>query len=128
MACGGNTYLCYFTCFFLLAGLATSATVSRCTIPFEILDYSRFQTCKAPEFATEACCGALSKFSCPYADDINDLSTGCADEMFAYIYEKGRYRYPDRLFLELCGKDGKDLGCESSDEPSIKMQTLYRDP
>ncbi|CAK8533220.1 unnamed protein product [Lathyrus sativus] len=129
---GSYTLFSSILYFFLLATLVTSspflsydifdsgASTSRsllqaknaCTLDFESKNFTILTSqCKGPQYPAKICCDALKQFACPFADNINDLSTDCAEVMFSYINLYGKY--PPGLFANEC-KEG-NLGLECSD-------------
>ncbi|CAK9177592.1 unnamed protein product [Ilex paraguariensis] len=99
--------------FFLLAGLASSTSISSCPVNFENQNYTIITSqCKGPQYNAKVCCDAFKQLSCPYSEQINDLKTDCASTLFSYINLYGKY--PPGLFSSLC-RDGKDgLDCEET--------------
>ncbi|XP_010545299.1 PREDICTED: GPI-anchored protein LORELEI [Tarenaya hassleriana] len=81
-----------------------------CPVNFEFMNYTIITgRCKGPKYPPKDCCSAFKDFACPYADQINDLSTDCATTMFSYINLYGKY--PPGLFANQC-KEGKEgLAC-----------------
>ncbi|KAJ4825463.1 hypothetical protein Tsubulata_047064 [Turnera subulata] len=148
-ASGGNAYWCYFTCFFLLAGLATPSSFissdvfnvhaqhspgrnlagepNMCKINFASLDYSEFKgNCKPPLYPTKPCCDALRNFACPHVDDINYIENGCANAMFYNI--NTHCNYPDGVFFKRCVEEKKGLPCNQVEGIKIMSKTTYRRP
>ncbi|KAL5080483.1 hypothetical protein RYX36_008904, partial [Vicia faba] len=83
-----------------------------CTVDFESKNFTILTSqCKGPQYPPKICCGAFKEFACPFADNINDLTTNCAEVMFSYINLYGKY--PPGLFANEC-KEG-ELGLECSD-------------
>ncbi|EOA14111.1 hypothetical protein CARUB_v10027253mg [Capsella rubella] len=84
-----------------------------CPVNFEFMDYKIItDKCKGPKFPPKECCAAFKQFSCPYADELNDLSNDCATTMFSYINLYGKY--PPGLFANQC-KEGKEgLECPAT--------------
>ncbi|KAK0602176.1 hypothetical protein LWI29_031085 [Acer saccharum] len=86
---------------------------SACPVNFEFLNYTIITSkCKGPKFPAEQCCNALKDFACPYADEINDLTTDCALTMFSYINLYGKY--PPGLFASECREGKNGLECPAS--------------
>ncbi|KAK2639970.1 hypothetical protein Ddye_027765 [Dipteronia dyeriana] len=84
-----------------------------CPVNFEFLDYTVITSkCKGPKFPAKQCCNAFKDFACPYADEINDLTTDCASTMFSYINLYGKY--PPGLFASKCRLDKKGIACPAS--------------
>ncbi|VFQ91724.1 unnamed protein product [Cuscuta campestris] len=84
-----------------------------CPVNFEIQNYTIITSqCKGPEYAPKQCCNALLQFACPYAADINDVATDCADAMFSYINLYGKY--PPGLFANECRGDKLGLRCNET--------------
>ncbi|KAK0601454.1 hypothetical protein LWI29_024412 [Acer saccharum] len=118
--------------FFLLVGLSSSTFISddifeshagtgrnllqakkACPVNFEFLNYTIITSkCKGPKFPPVQCCNAFKDFACPYADEINDLTTDCASTMFSYINLYGKY--PPGLFASECRGDKNGLPCPAS--------------
>ncbi|XP_057956649.1 GPI-anchored protein LLG1-like [Malania oleifera] len=128
--------------FFLLTGLAASSTFisdevfeshgstgrallqakKSCPISFEFLNYTIITSkCKGPQYAAKLCCGAFKEFSCPYAEQLNDLTNDCASTMFSYINLYGKY--PPGLFANECreGKQGLECPAYAPAADSSKM-------
>ncbi|GLU24073.1 hypothetical protein SLE2022_400380 [Rubroshorea leprosula] len=84
-----------------------------CPVNFEFLNYTVITSrCKGPTYPATSCCAAFKDFACPYADEINDLTTDCASTMFSYINLYGKY--PPGLFANEC-KEGKlGLACNAT--------------
>ncbi|KAL9244507.1 hypothetical protein vseg_018277 [Gypsophila vaccaria] len=128
-----------FVIFFLFIGFSSSTFISdtifearqsngrsllqakkNCPVDFENQNYTILTSqCKGPRYSADTCCKAFKEFACPFADEINDQSTNCADTLFSYINLYGSY--PPGTFSSLC-KDGKDgLDCPedgSSSDPN----------
>ncbi|XP_058751278.1 GPI-anchored protein LLG1-like [Vicia villosa] len=119
-----------FLYFFLLMTLATSSpflsddifesntftgrallqTMKACEVDFEHQNYTIIiSQCKGPRYPRRACCEAFKEFACPFADEINDLTTNCATIMFSYIKANGKY--PPGLFAHECREGQKGLDC-----------------
>lgn len=83
-----------------------------CPVSFEFQNYTIITSqCKGPSYSTELCCHAFTEFACPFAGDINNLTTDCASTMFSYINLYGKY--PPGLFSNLCKGDKYGLACEA---------------
>ncbi|KAI5443277.1 GPI-anchored protein LLG1 [Lathyrus oleraceus] len=129
---GSYTFFSSILYFFLLATLVTSSpflsydifdsgastgrsllqTKKACTVDFENKNFTILTSqCKGPQYRPKICCDALKEFACPFADNINDMTTNCAEVMFSYINLYGKY--PPGLFANEC-KEGQ-LGLECSD-------------
>ncbi|PIN25122.1 hypothetical protein CDL12_02143 [Handroanthus impetiginosus] len=90
-----------------------------CTVDFENQNYTIITSqCKGPDYSIALCCPAFKKFACPFADEINDLTTNCADTMLSYIYNVGSY--PNGLFASLCRDTKEGLVCPA-DPPSSPL-------
>ncbi|MFQ6650151.1 hypothetical protein Gotur_023620 [Gossypium turneri] len=84
-----------------------------CPIKFEFLNYTIITSeCKGPKYPANRCCAAFKKFACPYAKQINDLTTDCASTMFSYINLYGKY--PPGLFAAECREGKQGLKCPKS--------------
>ncbi|MBA0877303.1 hypothetical protein Goshw_009363 [Gossypium schwendimanii] len=84
-----------------------------CPINFEFLNYTIITSeCKGPKYPANRCCAAFKKFVCPYAKQINDLTTDCASTMFSYINLYGKY--PPGLFAAECREGKQGLKCPKS--------------
>ncbi|KAK8620754.1 hypothetical protein V6N13_067219 [Hibiscus sabdariffa] len=84
-----------------------------CPVQFEFLNYTIITSqCKAPKYPANRCCAAFKKFACPYAKEINDLTTDCASVMFSYINLYGKY--PPGLFASECREGKEGLSCPKS--------------
>ncbi|KAI4325120.1 hypothetical protein MLD38_030543 [Melastoma candidum] len=137
-----NLFPCSCLLFFLFLDLASSAGISdgvfrydggaagrtllqakkSCSVDFENQNYSILVSqCKGPQYPASLCCGAFKTFACPFADQINDLTTDCASTMFSYINIYGKY--PPGLFANECreGKDGLDCSTVPPASPSEKL-------
>lgn len=105
------------------------ASFAACPVNLEFLNYTIITSqCKGPLYPPSLCCGALTAFACPYADDLNDLTNDCASTMFSYINLNGNY--PPGLFASEC-KDGKQgLACNgtSSSAPASGSQIISIPP
>lgn len=119
-----------FILFFLLLSLASSTYISdtifephrstgrsllqnkkNCPVNFENQNYTIITSkCKGPKYTADLCCGAFKEFACPFAEQINDMSTNCADTMFSYINLYGKY--PPGIFANLCKGDKYGLACD----------------
>ncbi|XP_058751233.1 GPI-anchored protein LLG3-like [Vicia villosa] len=129
---GSYTFFSSILYFFLLATLVTSSSYisndifnsgastgrsllqakKACTVDFESKNFTILTSqCKGPQYRPKICCDALKQFACPFVDNINDLTTNCAEVMFSYINLYGKY--PPGLFANEC-KEG-ELGLECSD-------------
>ncbi|XVF03534.1 hypothetical protein REPUB_Repub05bG0002400 [Reevesia pubescens] len=110
MMMGREKLLPCFPLFFLFLGVSASTSISACPVNFEFLDYKIITNqCKGPNYPPESCCSAFKEFACPYADQINDLTTDCATTMFSYINLYGKY--PPGLFASECTEGKKGLAC-----------------
>ncbi|XVE89604.1 hypothetical protein DITRI_Ditri20bG0009000 [Diplodiscus trichospermus] len=84
-----------------------------CPINFEFQNYTIITSqCKGPQYPADRCCAAFKQFACPFAKQINDLTTDCASTMFSYINLYGKY--PPGLFASKCREGKKGLKCPSS--------------
>ncbi|KAI4331083.1 hypothetical protein MLD38_029306 [Melastoma candidum] len=104
------------------AGRTLLQATKSCTVDFENQNYSILVTqCKGPQYPANLCCSAFKTFACPFADQINDLTTDCASTMFSYINIYGKY--PPGLFANECreGKDGLDCSTVPPAAPSEKI-------
>ncbi|CAN8248327.1 unnamed protein product [Cochlearia groenlandica] len=100
----------------LTVGRNLLQTKKACTVNFEFMNYTIITSqCKGPKYPPKECCAAFKNFACPYADQLNDLSTECATTMFSYINLYGKY--PPGLFANQC-KEGKE-GLECPAGPPI---------
>ncbi|WVZ03823.1 hypothetical protein V8G54_024629 [Vigna mungo] len=87
-----------------------------CKVDFENQNYTVLTSqCKGPQYPPK-------QFACPFADDINDLSTNCADVMFSYINIYGKY--PPGLFANQCKGDELGLDC-SNVKPANQSSTSH---
>ncbi|XP_010277997.1 PREDICTED: GPI-anchored protein LORELEI-like [Nelumbo nucifera] len=76
-----------------------------CPINFEVQNYTIITSqCKGLKYPPKLCCGALKKFACPFAKELNDLTNDCASTMSSYINLYGKY--PPGLFSSEC-REGK---------------------
>lgn len=65
--------------------------------------------CKGPKYPAKECCSSFKDFACPYAEQINDLSSECANTMFSYINIYGNY--PPGIFSNECREGKEGLEC-----------------
>lgn len=80
---------------------------------FEFQNYTIITSkCKGPNFPASLCCAAFTEFACPFSQDLNDESNGCASTMFSYINQYGKY--PPGLFASECRGDKNGLACDGS--------------
>lgn len=87
---------------------------------FEFLNYTVITSqCKGPKFPAKECCGSFKEFACPYAEEINDLTTDCASTMFSYINLYGRY--PPGLFSSECREGKEGLACPDGGQLSTSQ-------
>lgn len=102
----------------------TNLFSTACPVNFEFQNYTIITSkCKGPKYPANLCCAALKEFSCPYAEDLNDLSNDCASTMFSYINLSGKY--PPGLFASEC-KEGKE-GLECPALPPGSAQAVSKD-
>ncbi|XVF31423.1 hypothetical protein REPUB_Repub16aG0144900 [Reevesia pubescens] len=88
-------------------------TKKACPINFEFLNYTIITSqCKGPQYPADRCCKAFKEFACPYAKQLNDLTTDCATTMFSYINLYGKY--PPGLFASECREGKNGLKCPAS--------------
>lgn len=81
-----------------------------CPINFEFQNYTVMTSkCKEPKYPAKKCCRALKEFACPYADQLNDLTTDCALSMFSFMNLYGGY--PPGLFSSKCREGSEGLEC-----------------
>ena len=81
-----------------------------CPVNFEFLNYTIITSqCKGPQYPPDRCCSAFKELTCPYAEQINDLTTNCASTMFSYINLYGNYT--PGLFASLCREGKEGLAC-----------------
>lgn len=86
--------------------------LAACPVNFELKNYTVITSqCKKPDFPAKECCDAFKEFACPYADNINDVTTDCASVMFNYINIYGKY--PPGLFANECREGKEGLACPS---------------
>ncbi|XP_044472747.1 GPI-anchored protein LLG1-like [Mangifera indica] len=124
---------------FLFVGLSSSAFLSddvfgshaatgrnllqakkACPVNFEFQNYTIITSqCKGPDYPANSCCNAFKEFACPFADEINDLTTDCASTMFSYINLHGKY--PPGLFAAECREDKEGLPCPAL-PPSMSVK------
>ncbi|XP_019183153.1 PREDICTED: GPI-anchored protein LLG1-like [Ipomoea nil] len=105
---------CYASDFFSI-GRTLLQSKKPCPVNFEVQNYTIITSeCKGPEYPPKICCNAFLRFSCPYADVINDRTSDCADTMFAYINLYGKY--PPGIFASECKGDKNGISCK--DVPS----------
>ncbi|KAF6145957.1 hypothetical protein GIB67_033316 [Kingdonia uniflora] len=81
-----------------------------CPINFEFQNYTIITSqCKGPRYPANLCCAALKEISCPFAEQLNDLTNDCASTMFSYINLYGKY--PPGLFASECREGKEGLAC-----------------
>ncbi|XP_047177247.1 GPI-anchored protein LLG3-like [Vigna umbellata] len=104
-------------------GRALLQAKKACKVDFENQNYTVLTSqCKGPQYPAKVCCDAFKQFACPFAGDINDLSTNCAEVMFSYINIYGKY--PPGLFANEC--KGGELGLDCSDvKPANQSSTSH---
>ncbi|KAK8483667.1 hypothetical protein V6N13_141296 [Hibiscus sabdariffa] len=147
---GTKKLLSWFAVFFFLLGFSACTSISdgvfssftstgrnllqakkACPVNFEFLNYTIITSrCKGPKFPPDSCCSAFKDFACPYAEQINDLTTDCASTMFSYINLYGRY--PPGLFASECREGKLGLACPalppSASENANGSQQLISNP
>ncbi|WCJ30742.1 GPI-anchored protein LORELEI [Euphorbia peplus] len=135
MASHCNSLLYFFFFFFIFTGFAScdskisfdaldrhgrpgrnlfQKSYKVCKVKFARLDYHILtRRCRGPLYPPKQCCSAFLKFACPFADQVNDMTTDCAETMFTYIDLHGKY--PMGLFYDICKDQGdaEGLACES---------------
>ncbi|XAR67306.1 hypothetical protein NMG60_11002013 [Bertholletia excelsa] len=126
---GLNNWSCLFLLLFILPASASISdgifddrastgrnllqTKKPCPVNFEFKNYSIITSqCKGPQYPANLCCAAFKEFACPYAEEINDLSSDCASTMFSYINLYGKY--PPGLFASECREGKEGLICPAS--------------
>lgn len=88
-----------------------------CPVSLEFQNYSIITNqCKGPQYPPDLCCSAFKELACPFADELNDLTTDCASTLFSYINLHGKY--PPGLFASLCREGEHGLECPA--EPPSK--------
>ncbi|KAK7263657.1 hypothetical protein RJT34_31251 [Clitoria ternatea] len=139
---GSNAFFSSILCCFLLATLASASPFlsdkifesreytgrallqakKACPVDFENQNYTILTSqCKGPQYPPKLCCNAFKQFACPFADDINDMTTDCASVMFSYINIYGKY--PPGLFANECKEDKNGLDCAN-----VKPSNASSDP
>ncbi|KAL5214523.1 hypothetical protein ABZP36_003675, partial [Zizania latifolia] len=63
--------------------------------------------CKGPQMTAQRCCKAFKGFACPFSDMLNNVSNGCADDMFYHISTKGDL--PPGIFYMNCREGPEGL-------------------
>ncbi|KAF3539434.1 hypothetical protein F2Q69_00019501 [Brassica cretica] len=92
--------------------------VTECSLNLEFMNYTVITSqCKGPKFPVKECCSSFLEFACPYAEQLNDLSTDCASTMFSYINIYGKY--PAGLFSSQCKGDKEGLECPDMPPNSV---------
>lgn len=100
-----------FSLFFL-------SMVTECSVNFEFMNYTVITSqCKGPKYPAKECCSSFKEFACPYAEQINDLSSDCANTMFSYINIYGSY--PPGIFSNECQEGKKGLECPAMPPNSL---------
>lgn len=100
--------------------MTISVLFAACPVNFESMNYTALTSkCKGPSYEPKPCCSGFKEVACPYADEINDLSTDCASAIFSYINIAGKY--PPGLFSSEC-REGK-LGLECPPSPPSASET-----
>ncbi|CAN6994301.1 unnamed protein product [Brassica oleracea var. botrytis] len=90
----------------------------KCSLNLEFMNYTVITSqCKGPKFPVKECCSSFLEFACPYAEQLNDLSTDCASTMFSYINIYGKY--PAGLFSSQCKGDKEGLECPDMPPNSV---------
>ena len=70
-----------------------------CPIDFSTQNYTILTSqCKGPRYPPNQCCSSFLDFSCPFAEQLDDNTTDCSDQMFHYIHTF----YPPGLFANEC--------------------------
>ncbi|PIN25121.1 hypothetical protein CDL12_02142 [Handroanthus impetiginosus] len=88
-----------------------------CLVDFQSQNYTIITSqCKEPDYSPKLCCSAFKEFACPFADELNDLTTDCAEVMFSYINRIGNY--PNGLFASLCREKKEGLECPADPSSS----------
>ncbi|KAG4967724.1 hypothetical protein JHK82_033432 [Glycine max] len=127
---GSNAFFSSILYFFLLATLVSSAPFlsddifgaeastgrallqakKACGVDFENQNYTVLTSqCKGPQYPPKVCCEAFKQFACPFANEINDMTTDCSSVMFSYINIYGKY--PPGLFANECKEGNQGLDC-----------------
>ncbi|KAJ8421620.1 hypothetical protein Cgig2_013482 [Carnegiea gigantea] len=92
-----------------------------CPVNFENQNYTIITSkCKGPKYTADLCCSAFKEFACPFAEQINDMSTNCADTMFSYINLYGKY--PPGIFANLCKGDKYGLACDDVKSENVESK------
>ncbi|KAJ4911235.1 LORELEI-LIKE-GPI-ANCHORED PROTEIN 1 [Raphanus sativus] len=105
----------------LLTGRNLLQAQKKCPVNFEFMNYTIITSqCKGPKFPAKECCSSLKDFACPYAEQINDMASDCANTMFSYINIYGKY--PPGIFSNEC-REGKE-GLECPALPPISASDL----
>ncbi|RDX89174.1 GPI-anchored protein LLG2 [Mucuna pruriens] len=143
---GSNAFFSSILYFFLLATLVSASTFlsddifesglptgrallqmkKACGVDFENQNYTVLTSqCKGPQYPANVCCEAFKQFACPFADEINDMTTDCSSVMFSYINLYGKY--PPGLFANECkeGKQGLDCSEVKPTNKSDSSNTIH---
>ncbi|QCD87761.1 hypothetical protein DEO72_LG3g2301 [Vigna unguiculata] len=143
---GSDTFFSSILCCFLLLTFASAAPfisdrvfeseaftgralLQAKKVDFENQNYTVLTSqCKGPQYPAKVCCDAFKQFACPFANDINDLTTNCAEVMFSYINIYGKY--PPGLFANECkgGELGLDCSSVKSANESSTSHTINLPP
>ncbi|XVE50957.1 hypothetical protein DITRI_Ditri01bG0204300 [Diplodiscus trichospermus] len=147
---GRGKLFSWFAVLFLLLSVSASTSISdgifhyytatgrnllqakkACPVNFEFLNYSTITSqCEGPQYPPDRCCSAFKQFACPYAEQINDLTTDCASTMFSYINLYGKY--PPGLFPSECREGKEGLACPalspSASENASSSQLICNPP
>ncbi|TKY66860.1 GPI-anchored protein LORELEI [Spatholobus suberectus] len=91
-------------------GRALLQAKKACGVDFENQNYTILTSqCKGPQYPPKVCCEAFKQFACPFAGEINDMTTDCSPVMFSYINIYGKY--PPGLFANECKEGNQGLDC-----------------
>ncbi|KAF8107529.1 hypothetical protein N665_0120s0049 [Sinapis alba] len=94
----------------LVAGRNLLQARKKCSVNFEFMNYTVITSqCKGPKYPAKECCSSFKEFACPYAEQINDLASDCANTMFSYINIYGNY--PPGIFSNECQEGKYGLEC-----------------
>lgn len=112
-----EVFLCVYYAYKIPYFLGQSM-VTECSLNLEFMNYTVITSqCKGPKFPVKECCSSFLEFACPYAEQLNDLSTDCASTMFSYINIYGKY--PAGLFSSQCKGDKEGLECPDMPPNSV---------
>ncbi|CAN1160942.1 GPI-anchored protein LLG1 [Linum perenne] len=82
-------------------------TKKPCKVNFQNVNYLPLRRRCMPPYPVNRCCHGLKLVACNHADNINDLSTKCSEEMFRNVQKW----YPIGWFHNNCKEGPQGLAC-----------------